>query len=218
MLVYQRVTNVLVGISTTFGTLQPSPDIWTSHHLRSAKTRCGEYLGLSYIYTFYFHVFNALSKICIHYVIHVHKTIQISQRWFFEKHICIYKYIVIHNFHYKFLEILYIGIDLFFHPTWLLGSKYKISHLLPTRQEADSKLKAVTGTSSKSGRRPSKGSFGVGSVIFGVDGSLGIPLKTKQTWLTKRGEERWSNNMFPKMHTNNGWFLFMLLNLEGEGG
>lgn len=150
-------------------------------------------------------------------MIHVHKTIQISQRWFFEKHICIYKYFVIHNFHYKFLEILYIGIDLFFHPTWLLGSKYKISHLLPTRQEADSKLKAVTGTSSKSGRRPSKGSFGVGSVIFGVDGFLGIPLKTKQTWLTKRGEERWSNNMFPKMHTNNGWFLFMLLNLEGGG-
>lgn len=37
-------------------------------------------------------------------------------------------------------------------------------------QEADSKLKAVTG-SSKSGRRPSKGSFGIGSVIFGVDGS-----------------------------------------------
>ncbi|CAK9095801.1 unnamed protein product [Durusdinium trenchii] len=38
-------------------------------------------------------------------------------------------------------------------------------------QEADLKLKGVTGSTGGSGRRPSKGSFGVGSVIYGVDGT-----------------------------------------------
>ena len=39
-------------------------------------------------------------------------------------------------------------------------------------QEADLKLKGVSGVAATSGRRGSKGSFGVGSVVYGVDGTL----------------------------------------------
>ena len=41
----------------------------------------------------------------------------------------------------------------------------------PLRQEADKKAKAVTGVAA-SGKKRAKGSFGVGSAIFGLDGAL----------------------------------------------